>query len=320
MQFQQSLRLAARLAPPVALVGLTIAVSCSRDSYLDPTAPSHSVVGTADARALTTEHRDRLNAAKARTRWVGDAHHAGMQVIIKNIAQHRKAKRALPKRGSTEYCAIIERVGDATVEVLDQHRGVHRSQSERVAFVRQDRSVARCSGTLAVFGLPRSTSPVSLLTAQASDPEVTGAYEDYLDPMDAAVQGSNGSVVNVQARLDAVLAQAVSAGIPEGDLLALTSFAGLAVSSAEEWNTFDWSGLGGGNTTDGGYTMSVFALGRRDDRALGVIGADVGACLSSVKGWRALKLLLVGPAWGALAGECGLRAAIGSGGAILAMM
>jgi hypothetical protein len=239
-----------------------------------------------------------------------------MQVIIKSFVEHRKSKRPLPKRGTTEYCAVMEDAADAALSVLNGARGLRDGRSERLAQVRQDPNLAPCTKGLSVFGF--GTAPLTAATPirQASEPEVTGAYELYLDPMDAAIQGSDGSVASVQSRVDAVLAQAVSASIPDGDLLALASFASLVQSSAAEWNAFDWGGGGSGcGTSDGCYLMSVFRF-RAGDKVRNVLGADLAGCLAGVKGWGALRLLLFAPAWEALAGACGVRGTIASGVAL----
>ena len=297
------------------------AFACAADSPSDPTAVAIGRPFDAASRALNDEQRIRLETAHARTRWAGEAHDAAMDVVVAAIVEHKNAKRKAPKRGSAAYCAILERAGDAALTVIDRNRGVHRPASARLAVVRQDPILSQCARSLSVFKLETGLNTSASLAAQEYDPEVSGAYEFYLDPMDVAVQGSDGSTRNIQSRLNSVLSQAVSDGIPEGDLLALTAFAGVAVSSAVEWNAFDWSTVGGADScgkTEGCQEMSVFPL--RDSRPLKVITADAVGCFSTVKGWGALKALLVGPAWAALAGECGLRAAIGSGAAIMAMM
>lgn len=320
MKLLRNVQLAAWLAP-CAAAAMAVTMACSPDSTPETTTPV-SIAAANAVPALTAAQQARLAAARASTRWVGDAHHAGMQVVIASIKQHRAAKRRLPAKGSAEYCAIMEKVGDAALEVLDRHRNVTRATAERLARVRQENELTRCFSPLAIFGSPAAPAFAHATAMQEYDPEVTGAYEQYLDPMDYAVRSTDGSVRAVRSALEGVLAQAVAGGIPEGDLLALTSFAGLVESSAVEWNAFDWSGISGGGGSDGGgdYQMSVFALTHWDDRPLKVIGADAVGCFSTVKGWGALKALLIGPAWAALAAECGVRGAIASGAAIIGML
>lgn len=310
---------------PFAMAGVALlAAACSRD--MDPTTPVGVRVAPDAVQALSAGDRGRLQALKARTHWAGDSHHEAMQVVIASVVEHRKARRPLPKAGSAEHCAILERAGSAALRVLDRHRGISRSDAGRLALVRRDQDLTACGRGMTVFGAP-AAGLLAASVATEYDPEVTGAYEAYLDPMDAVVQASGGSAGTIASGLDAVLAQAIADGVPEGDLLALSSFAGVAVSSAHEWNAFDWAGLGGGDgsctqTESGCYSaeMSVFAVDDWDSRPIKVIAADAAACFSTVKGWGALKALLVGPAWSALAAECGLRAAVGSGGALIAMI
>lgn len=340
MQNNINERLAAEVAPPLSRSGrnnrirsvrwgLTILAgsvalaifACTSDTAQGPTTPDLAVSFDGTGPKLTSDQQHRLDAAKARAGWAGEAHHAGMQVIVESVRQHRRGKRPLPRAGSAEHCALLERAGGATLAVLDINRGITRSQAERIAHLRRDPILANCSRSLSVFAL-RSPSVFPAPVAQEYDPEVTGAYEAYLDPMDVAVQGSDGSVRSVRTRVDAVLAQAISDGIPEGDLLALASFAGVAESSAVEWNAFDWAALGADSCVSGDecLQMSVFGARRADNRVLKIVGIDALGCLSTVKGWGALKALLIGPAWAALAGECGLRAAFASGGALVAML
>ena len=309
----------------LAIVALVIAsssalmISCSQDSAPAATQPLVFRDEASALQQLTGEQRARLANARARTRWVGDAHHRAMEIVIAAVDRYRRAKKRVPRRGSVEYCAILEQAGSVALRVIDSHRGTTRSNAEHAIRLNQDPELAGCANTLSVLKAPGA--PMSrTASSQSTDPEVTGAYEEYLDPMDAAVWGSDGSVRSVTSRLDEVLAQAISRDIPEGDLLALAAFAGLIESSAIEWNAYEWPPSGGAGSGSDDAQMSVFAVRRWDSRPLKVIGADAGGCLSTVKGWGALKALLVGPAWAALAGECGLRAALASGGALLALM
>lgn len=306
-------RIAAGIGLPVAVSALALTISCATDSEPHLTSPMRSVSQRAVVRALTADQQARLEAARARTKWVGDAHHAGMQVIIRRVADLRRAKRPLPKKGTVEYCRLLQQAGEAALAVLDSSRGIGRGESERMERIRRDPDLVLCTHGMALFGL---TSPPVLSASsvrQGDEPEVTGAYETYLDPMQAAVENSDASVAGVRAGVSAILAEAVSAGIPQGDLLALSSFAGLIESSAAEWNS--WGG-GGGGCVDGCWAMSVFP--HRGGGWIGaIIAGDAIGCLSTVKGWGAMKLLLFGVAWEALAGECGVRAALASGGIFL---
>lgn len=308
----------------VAAAGFA-AGACSQDATPATTSPMAAQRATTSIVAPTDAQRlERLAQARARARWVGDAHHAAMQVVIRDLSRYKRARKRIPRIGSAEYCATMERAGDAALEVLDAHRGIQRDRGQRLARMRSEPQLAGCSPTLSIFHVG---APAPLLRFQEGEPEVTGAYEHYLDPMYYAVQGTNGSVAAVSQAVSGVLGGAVSDGIPEGDLLALAAFAGLVESSAVEWNSFDWSIADGSGDAESGdqtgstsYEMSIFRLREFDKRVLGVVVADAAGCISTVKGWGALKALLVGPAWVALAGECGLRATLASGMAIWALM
>src|SRR5688572_33146152 len=320
MQSRIDWRFVVRIGAPLAALGFVVVVSCSGDSSFGPTTRKDKPAPPSPLHALTAEQKQRLDAVKARTRWAGEAHHAAMQVVIASIRQGARGGRSLPKKGSTGYCSLMESAGDVALTILDRHREVNRSKAMRVAAIRRNAVTVGCPSAPSVFGPSFAPPSTHLATSQEIDPEVTGAYEAYLGALHTAVTGSNGTVVAVQSGVEAVLTNAVADGIAEGDLLALASFAGVIVSSAEEWNAFDWSYADGGCGSQGCGEMSVFPIRRVDSRPLKVIGADAGGCLSTVKGWGALKAILVGPPWAELAGECGLRATRASGAAILVLM
>jgi hypothetical protein len=310
------------LAAVGALPLAVLAVFACSDWSRDLTQP---ITSLGRSHVLNSAQQERLHVAKQYSQWAGQAHHEAMQVIIRDIAKRKRSRRVMPRKGSAEYCALLEEAGDSAIAIIDRHRKLHRDHIDRVMRVRQDPALAQCERSLAVFGVALRSVATSHQTSE-SEPEVTGSYEYYLDPMEEGVRNSTGTVASVQAAVDGVLANAVSAGIPDGDLLALTSFAGLIVSSAAEWNAFDWAQFGGsGNDSTcsvagGCAAMSVFSRRGVGEKILKVIGVDAIGCLSTVKGWGALKALLVGPAWPALAGECGIRAALASAGAIIGML
>jgi hypothetical protein len=168
-----------------------------------------------------------------------------------------------------------------------------------------------CTPTLSIFAV--YPSPVLVSSTQEPEPEVTGAYEPYVEPMELAIMASNGGVTSVQSAVDPIIAQAILDGVPEGDILALAAMGSLAVSSAVEWNGFDWAMLGGGERCDSisCNMMSVVRQENWDNRVLKVVVADATGCLSGVKKWDALRVLLMTPALKAVAGYCGVRGAIG---------
>src|SRR5256885_10076379 len=129
MQLRKRMRLAACVALPLAGIIVAVTISCSRDS--EPTLPASSTFRRYAPRPLKARERERLSAAKAQTRWAGDAHHAAMDVVIKSLAKYRAAKRTIPRKGTPEYCAILERAGDVALSILDEHRGISRKQGER---------------------------------------------------------------------------------------------------------------------------------------------------------------------------------------------
>lgn len=304
----------------LALLG--IAISCSD-------APSR-VTGRDDARLTrsltlinatkaTPGDVQRANAAKKAMTWVGAAHHQGMSVVIASAQAAKLAGKARPRPGSAAYCRLLEQVGEVTLRDIDRAQQAVRPADERTAHVRSLPELATCLPVLSAFGTASASRGV--FTRQESEPEITGAYEPYVVPMEDAVNYSNGSVASVQAATDQVLVAASAAGLPEGDLQALAAMAVLAVSSASEWNGFDFTTVGGNDacTDISCNQMSLFPRTEIDGRVLKLVGADAGGCFAAVKSWGALRILLATPAAKALAGYCGVRAAIASGAAFMAM-
>ena len=313
-----------RGAACAALVLASVALATTQGCFSDETPHPTSTVSVnrpGELRALSAEQQVRVERARAQAGWVGDAHHAAMRVVIADMRTRRATKRARPRVGNAEYCSVMDAVGTKALEVLDAHSRITRNGRERSAVVRQDPALRACSRGLAIFGLASTPARGVSASAQSDEPQVTGEYEQYLDQLEAVVAGSDGSLEGIQLGLYGVLSQAASTGIPEGDLLALASFTSLIESSASEWNAFDWSSVGGGGgciTSDGCYLMSLFPL-QGGDKVKKVIAADVGGCLSGVRSWGALRLLIFTPAWQALAGYCGVRGAIASAVAVYVM-
>lgn len=320
-EFMRVFPIAARVAAYGTLAAIALVAACSDvplrpgDAAGDAAVTPVSDNSTAERR-LPASHHDRLDEIKRRTSWVGEAHHEGMKVLIRHIAEDRKARRPVPRPGTRAYCALLEQVGEATIAVLDSGRSIRSTKKERLARVRRDYRPDGCPQSLSVFAAAAAPARTA---AQEPDPEVSGAYELYLDQLETAVANNTSSVGGVQSAVDQVLLQAMADGIPEGDLLALGSFGSLAVSSAAEWHAYDWSGAGA--CTDSSCNVwSVFAPRIPRGKVGAVIAADVGGCLASAKGWGKLKMALAAPAWKALAGQCGVSGAIASGSAVLAFI
>lgn len=315
-----SIRRGVCLTAPCAALAVALLASCSSESSVSAVSSPPLRRVTPERVALTSAQQQRLAFAKDRAKWVGEAHHAAMQLVIADVQQRRREKRSIPREGSADYCRLMYGVGERALAVIDPHRGVRRSEKERNALIRQEAALSTCSRDLMVFKAP-SISVSGHFLPQEAEPEVFGVYEEYIAPLESVLGYSNGNAQTISTGVDNVLARAVVDGIPEGDLLALASFASLITSSAAEWNAFDWPRYGGSrDTASAVLEMAVFSLPAWDDRPLAIIGADVGGCLSTVKGWSALRLLLASPAWKALAGMCGFRGAFASTAALLAMI
>lgn len=290
---------------------------------------SHDELSPPPRRAITTQAAD-LNAeqaarvvrARQKARWVGESHHAAMMVIYEDALSRRREKKPTPKAWSADYCRLMIRVGKTALRELDKARPNARTPQEQMAQIRTVPELQRCFDDP---GNGVATNHLQLATAQITEdlePEVSGAYEGYLDLMESHIRSTDWSVAAVRSAVNDVLATAAADGIPEGDLLALASFADFSESSANEWHSYDWNSLiGSGSTCSGDRCLTSFFRRTSLRGNVGkVISADVAGCLSSVKSWSALKVLLYLPAWKALAGECGVRGAIGSGIAIVALM
>lgn len=290
---------------------------------------SHDELSPPPRRAVTTRVAD-LNAEQAarlvrvreKARWVGDAHHAAMMVLFDDAQARRREKRPTPKAWSAEYCGLMIRSGKEALKHLDKARPTARSAQEQMTQLRTIPELQRCFDDP---GNGVATNHIQLATQQITEdhePEVSGAYEGYLDLIESQVRSTDWSVTAIRNAVNDVLATAAADGIPEGDLLALATFADFSESSATEWHSYNWNALiGSGSTCSGDRCLMSFLRRTSLSSNVGkVIGADIAGCLASVKTWSALKALLYMPAWKALGGYCGVRGAIGSGIAIVALM
>jgi hypothetical protein len=290
---------------------------------------SHDQLTPREVRAISTRMAD-LNKSQAaavarareKVRWVGESHRAAMAVILEDAASRRATKRQRPTIGSPEYCQLLEKAGRAAIASVDRERGKSRPDRELSNDLRTIPELQSCYYGSSNFD--PATRLANWPSAQENEPEVTGAYEPYVDLLDAEIRATNWSVAAVSSAVNDVLATAIADQLPEGDLLALASFGDLGLSSAVEWNSYNWpssTGESGGSDCAGTRCLiSLFKRGSMRGKVGTIVGADVGGCLSGVKSWPKLSALLVTPAWKAVAGVCGVRGAIGSGAAFLALM
>lgn len=299
----------------IVLCGGFAALGCSSHDKLSP--PPRKTVTTRVA-DLSVSQTATLARARDRVRWVGEAHRSAMNVVHVEVAARRSLKKPMPQKGSPDYCNLLDKVGRAAIAVTDRGRGITRTTFAQTVELKAVPEIERCSRKMSIFSRARPPLLAQQITEDTFEPEVTGAYESYLDLMEAQVNASDWSVAGVSAAANNVLASALGDGIPEGDFLALASFAELAESSAIEWNSYNWgsSGTGSCGTTER-CLMSLFGRRTARGRIGAVIAADIGGCLAHVRGWSALRTALMAPAWKALAGRCGVRGGLASGAIIL---
>jgi hypothetical protein len=297
--------------------GFTLAGCASHDEL----SPAPRKVVTTRVADLSVSHATTLTRARERVRWVGESHRSAMAVVHQEVTARRAAKQPLPKKGSAEYCKLLERVGRAGIAIADRGRGLTRTPFAQTVELQAIPEIERCARKMSIFHRTTALPPAQQITELDYEPLVSGAYESYLDLMEAQVNASNGSAAGVSAAVNNVLASALSDGVPEGDFLALASFAELAESSAIEWNSYNWSSSGSGSCATGDRClMSLFGRKTVRGKIGAVIAADVGGCLSNVRGWSGLRTTLMLPAWKALAARCGVRGGLASGAAILAFI
>ncbi len=307
-------------------MGVTIVVLCGGFGALgcashDELSPVPRKIVTTRVADLSVSDATTLTRARERVRWVGEAHRSAMTVVHHEVTARRATKKPLPRKGSADYCNLLERVGRAGITVTDRGRGITRTPYAQTVELQAIPEIERCSRKMSIFSKTTPLLSAQQITEEGLEPTVTGVYESYLDLMEAQVNASDWSVSGVNAAVNNVLASALSDGVPEGDFLALASFAELAESSAIEWNSYNWGSSGSGScgSTDK-CLMSLFARSSVRGRVGAVIAADIGGCLSNVRGWSALRTALMAPAWKALAGRCGVRGGIASGAVILSFI
>ena len=306
-------------------MGVTIVVlcggftACASHDELTPREVRTVSIRMAD---LNTFQSAEVARVREKVRWVGESHRAAMAVILGDAASRRATKRPRATVGSQEYCELLEKAGKAAISAVDKARGRSRHDRELWNDLRTIPELQSCNNGSTNFNA--AVRMASWHAAQETEPEVTGAYEPYVAMLDAEIHATDWSVSAVNAAVNDVLATAIGNQLPEGDLLALASFGDLGVSSAVEWNSYNWTtssgGTGGSACTGSKCLISLFRRGSMRGKVGAIVAADVGGCLSSVKSWAALQVLLITPAWKAVAGVCGVRGAIGSGAAFLALM
>ena len=322
-------RVRSSTAQAVALGGAAVllvalgTVACSDQATAPPTA-IHGTAELASVQAVTPAQQARIDRATERMRWVGESHDEAMKVVRRHIAEARPGRGRPAKLDARAKCRAIEEATDVALAHIDRTNGRSRSRVERAMQVRSAPDVQRCARELSV-----SSALMLATAASASTDTITGAYEPYAALMYNAVVASGGSVAGVRAAVNNVMAQAAAAGIPNPDLEAVAAIGSLANASAEEWNAFDWSSIGGDGRGDctlsascGINEMSMFSAAAETwaNNIAKVVVADIGGCFSTVKSWSALRLLLRMAAPHALAAECGFRGAAASAAAILAMI
>jgi hypothetical protein len=303
-------------------VGAIIVVLCggfTACSSHDEFTPKRARAVTAQMSDLDHDQMTRVVDARDRVRFVGESHRAAMGVIYADALGRRASKRPSPKPGTEEYCRLLGKAAAAALRVINQARAEPPTQAEQARQLRAIPELADCRD-----GAPNLANAHLAFwqSSGAKVPEVTGAYEPYIGLMETRLLSSDWSVASVTATMNDVLATAVADGIPQGDLLALAAIADFSGASADEWQSPRWSSLIDQRTVcpDGTCLISRFTRAPFRRSVGKVVGADITGCLSSVKSWSALKILLAMAAWEALAGECGVRGAIGSGIAIIALM
>lgn len=266
----------------------------------------------------------RVQAAKAATAWVGEMHDVYMNEMIRNIPLLRKTDASSRVR----TCALMHRLTGDAVRAADARLPNSRTASEQKAVVdRLVRDQPLCAAPASqnmLLGVPKlgasfHSGNASLMVGQT--------YEDYVGAIGLALQRTDGSTSAVTSYTDAVLASA--SGLSDEHLYVVAAVASLAVSSAAEWNSFDWSG-GGTNCAEylvpadqcGPLDQSMLTMYRRGwiSAMFTAIGADIGGCLASVSSWGAAVALLGGPAAVAIAGSCGYMGALASAGALGILM
>lgn len=298
-------------------------VACSDQATAPPTAIHSSAELVSAPTTVTPAQQARIDRATARMRWVGESHDEAMKVVRRHIANARPGRGRPAKLDARAKCRAIEEASDVALTVIDRANGRGRTRAQRAVQVQSSPEFKACARQLSVS----SASVVATSATQAA--EVTGAFEPYATLMYNAVVASGGSVYGVRAAVNGVLQQAVAAGLPDPDLDVLAAMGSVANASAEEWNAFDWSSIGGGDgsgctlsTSCEPLQMSMFSAAADGWSAnvAKVVLADVGGCLKSLSGWGALRTVLRMTMPALLASDCGFRAAQASAGAILLLM
>ncbi|MCC6430477.1 MAG: hypothetical protein IT354_06175 [Gemmatimonadaceae bacterium] len=228
--------------------------------------------------------------ALANTAWVGDLHNSAMQDMIVN----RRAWFGPVVPGTAAFCRSMVQL--MTKYALRAYAQVGAATSTAAA-TREARlavgATKECAGSDALSVVPlvnaRPAARASLaLTAALStvnDTLVTGAYESYLNQLNASVSATIGTPPPVTSASNTVVAAAGS--INAADLYVVASAANLAISSSQQWSPYyDANGnyIGGGG--GGGGQWSVYGSNAFPWHLVPIIAADVlGRIAGVADGW-----------------------------------
>ncbi len=246
------------------------------------------------AAALTAAQTARLDAAKARTAWVGQLHG---EVVREGWAN----RQAFARMSRSDKCGFLIRVvldRSPRVRELTDYRFSEELTARVIEATKQNAKFCGSPGQLNSLLGPKALHTGRLAAQGTEGDTLTQAGLDLVASLQTAVGATDGSPGQVQAVTDAVLSQHTD--IPTPDLEYGAAAAGLAVNSATEFYAIGNSG-GFPSEPPPEAEYSIFRATQGEPWWYGWGGRVVGADLVGCALGGAVGMLLGGPG-GALAG------------------
>jgi uncharacterized protein YaiE (UPF0345 family) len=174
--------------------------------------------------------------------WVGELHHQMLLAFMSDPVL-RKPRR---ERKAQDLCPALARIIAEGATIADNVLGRSRTDVEKADEVGDIlATVPRCwSPSLSIFSMPGARATHHSVVEAVEDTVIDGSFETYLEDLVDAVDATDGSVYAVSQAAEGVLYAAAGQGLLDGDLTVIAGAVDLVISSAQDWNSYDWPSSG----------------------------------------------------------------------------
>lgn len=197
-------------------------------------------------------------------RWAAEIHTAALQDWLSHPESERRA-------GGTLNCGLVEQVLRRRMPAIAKYTGLT-DRSLQDAAVRQALDLVKCQAI--TRHLPTLADAAGTVR-RTSEEQVTGSFEPYTPALERAFE-SPTDPQHVELDVAGTLRAAWAAGVRGADYTVLSSYGGLATSSAYYWHQVDGGGGGGAPPGDGPPALMGDLCGRWCRKGW----ADVGGAIA----------------------------------------